>query len=298
MHNNTPELLKKLYKGLDKESKEKVDITLNAILHVPDGRYKKYFYFKSSKFNHDFRLKLNTFKAETDFIQEKPKTMREYKLLKDIVYVYGVFYDHHNLRFAPEKVREYVKDKIFLDIGAYVGDSVLVLLKYNPSFIYSFEIADGNIERYKKTMKMNNIPSNKYELVQLAIAEKKGKFKIAANWEMEGIESIYPIEHGQTVYSTDVDSFMKDKKGKVGFIKGDVQGIMHKAVKGMKETIKRDKPVLLLDISDSPQDFFYTKPILEDILKDLNYTIKVTTFNLGDCIIGTSLWAYPKELDN
>ena len=90
---------------------------------------------------------------------------------------------------------------------------------------------------------------------------------------------------------------MKDKKGKVGFIKGDVQGIMHKAINGMKETIKRDRPVLLLDISDSPQDFFYTKPILEDIVKDLNYTIKITTFNSGYCIIGTSLWAYPRELD-
>ena len=29
LHNNTPELLEKLYKGLDEESKEKVDITVN-----------------------------------------------------------------------------------------------------------------------------------------------------------------------------------------------------------------------------------------------------------------------------
>ena len=298
LENDTHKLLKSLYKNLDEESIEKVNMNLNSILHVPDSKYIQYFYFRSSMFNQDFKLKLNTFKAQTDFLQEKPQMLRKYKLPKDATYIYGVFYDHHNLRFAPEKVKKYVQDKIFLDIGAYVGDSVLVLLEYNPSLIYSFEIADGNIERYKQTMKMNNIPSNKYELVKLAIAERKGKFKIAGEWEMEGIESVYPVEQGQTVYSTDVDSFMKEKGGKVGFIKADVQGIMHKAINGMKETIKRDRPVLLLDISDSPQDFFYTKPILEDIVKDLNYTIKITTFNSGDCIIGTSLWAYPKELDN
>ena len=97
--------------------------------------------------------------------------------------------------------------------------------------------------------------------------------------------------------STDIDTFMKDKNGKVGFIKADLQGIMHKAVNGMKETIKRDRPVLFLDISDSPQDFFYTKPIIEDILKDLNYTLKITSLNASVSIVGTAIWAYPKELE-
>ena len=128
LKNNTPELLKNLYRNLDLESKEKLDINLNAILNVPDGKYMQYFYFKSSKFNRDFRAKLNTFHAQTSFEQERSQIMRKYKLPKDAEYIYGVFYDHHNLRFAPEKVREYIKDKIFLDIGAYVGDSVLVLL--------------------------------------------------------------------------------------------------------------------------------------------------------------------------
>ena len=297
LNNNTPVLLEKLYKNLDEESKEKLDIAFNAILHVPDTSYMKYFYFKSSKFDADFRPKLNTFKSDKSFYEELPEIKKKYKLPEDALWIYGVFYDHHNLRFAPEKVRKYVQDKIFLDVGAYVGDSVLVLLNYNPRKIYSFEISNMNIKRFNETMKMNNVSLDKVELVNLAIAESKGEFKIAGEWEMEGIESVYPVEKGQTVYSTDVDSFMKDKEGKVGFIKADVQGIMHKAVNGMKETIQKDRPVLLLDVSDSPEDLFYTKPMLEDIVKDLNYTIKITNFNSGYCIVGTSLWAYPKELD-
>ena len=36
LNNNTPVLLEKLYKNLDEESKEKLDIAFNAILHIPD----------------------------------------------------------------------------------------------------------------------------------------------------------------------------------------------------------------------------------------------------------------------
>ena len=155
-----------------------------------------------------------------------------------------------------------------------------------------------NIERFHQTMKMNNVPKNKVELIEYAISDSVGEHKIRGRWEMEGIEPTIPLKNeGITVKSTDIDTFMKDKNGKVGFIKADLQGIMHKAVNGMKETIKRDRPVLFLDISDSPQDFFYTKPIIEDILKDLNYTLKITSLNASVSIVGTAIWAYPKELE-
>ena len=298
LNNNTPVLLEKLYKNLDEESNEKLDIAFNAILHIPDTSYMKYFYIRSSKFDEDFKSKLNTFKSDKTFLEELPEIKKEYKLPKDAQWTYGVFYNHHNLRFANEKLRNYIKDKIFLDVGAYVGDSVLVLLKYNPSLIYSFEIADWNIERYKQTMKMNNVPQNKYKLVKQAIADKPGEIVIKSSCEIEGKSHSKPLKYReQTVEATNIDTFMKNKNEKVGFIKATVQGIMHKTVTGMKETIKRDRPVLLLDISNSPEDIFYTKPILENIVKDLNYTIKITNFNSGYSIVGTSLWAYPKELD-
>ena len=298
LNNDTPKLLDKLYANLDNESIEKVNLALNAILHIPDTSYMKYFYFRSKEFEKDFTLKLNTFTLDKIPRSEIAEIEKKYILPEGVEYFSGVFLHEHNLRFANDKIKNYIKDKIFIDGGAFVGDSALVLLKYNPSLIYSFEMSKQNIERFHQTMKMNNVPKNKVELIEYAISDSVGEHKIRGRWEMEGIEPTIPLKNeGITVKSTDIDTFMKDKNGKVGFIKADLQGIMHKAVNGMKETIKRDRPVLFLDISDSPQDFFYTKPIIEDILKDLNYTLKITSLNASVSIVGTAIWAYPKELE-
>ena len=299
LHNNTPELLDKLYKNLDEESKERVDLALNAILNVPDVAYMKYFYFRVKKFENNFYLKLNTDKPDKTFEEELPEIMKKYKLPKNSEYFYGVFQNEHCLRYANEKIKNYIKDKVFIDGGAYVGDSALVLLKYEPSIIYSFDISELNFRRFEQTMKMNNVPIDKVKLIKCGISDSIGEHKIRQQYDMEGIKATIPLKNeGVTVKSTDVDSFMKDKNETVGFIKTDVQGIMHKAVTGMKETIKKDRPVLFLDISDSPQDFFYTKPIVEDILKDLNYTIKLSNLNYSSNIVGLAIWAYPKELDD
>lgn len=298
LNNNTPELLDKLYKNLDIESKERVDLALNAILNVPDVAYMKFFYFKVEEFENSFYLKFNTDKPEKTFKEELPDIMKKYKLPKGSEYFYGVFQNEHCLRYANDKLKNYIKNKVFIDGGAYVGDSALVLLKYEPSVIYSFDISELNFKRFEQTMKMNNVPNNKVKLIKCALSDSIGEHKIRQQYDMEGIKATIPLKNeGVTVKSTDLDTFMKDKNQTVGFIKTDVQGIMHKTVVGMKETITKDRPVLFLDISDSAQDFFYTKPIVEDILKDLNYTIKLSNLNYSSNIVGLAIWAYPKELD-
>ena len=69
-------------------------------------------------------------------------------------------------------------------------------------------------------------------------------------------------------------------------------------IDGMEKTIRKDRPILSLDIGNSPQEFFYAKPKLEKIVKDLNYKIKIINYNDDNPVIGISIWAYPKELDD
>ena len=303
LHNNTPVLLEKLYKNLDDESKKNLDAALLSILHVPDKKYSKYYYFDYVKFDDDF-MSPNDKERKIKYEKELPIIKNKYKLakIKDIPYGSDVLYDEHNLRFANDKIKNYIKDKIFIDGGAHIGDSVLVLYKYQPKIIYSFDITEKHKKHYLETMKLNNIPSDKYKFIKLALADKKDKYKIAGHWEGEGIYNLKPLPNDAIdVYSTDLDSFLEEnnKDGtKIGFIKTHIQGAMHQAIKGMSKTISKNRPILFFDISDSPQDFFYVKPILDDITKDLNYTIKITKSPEASTITkGLSIWAYPKELD-
>jgi hypothetical protein len=56
-----------------------------------------------------------------------------------------VFEDDHGLKSAPQSHRDYVKGKVILDVGAWVGDSAVALAKY-AARVYSFELSPGAFE--------------------------------------------------------------------------------------------------------------------------------------------------------
>ena len=299
LNNNMPVILKELYKDLDEESIRNLKSALHSILHLPDVNYLKYYTeFDHEAFDKDFRTKEEQRLYDDIQFDVAEQLRKNYKLPKDAMVLPYVFFYKHNLRFANDKIKEYVKNKIFIDAGSYYGDSALVMMEFNPSIVYSFDISDKNIKDYKITMELNNIPKDKYALYKMGISDKKAKYNIVNSSEnpFEGIYYQTDEKKGSKIKTIDIDTFLADKKGSVGFIKADVQGSMYDALVGMKMTIKKHRPVLLFEISDSPKEFFYTKPLLDEITKNLNYTIKITKYPAPRTIHGTDIWAYPKEL--
>lgn len=300
LHNNTADLLKKLYKNLDEDSIKVIESNLLKILHLPDVSYAKYYLIDKETFEKDFVTKTgrNINKAAE---YEKKELDKKYKIADGLSACPYVIWSQLNLRFANDKLKEYIKNKVFIDGGANIGDSTLAVLDFQPKKIYAFDLLDININNYKKIMELNKVPKDKYEIYRMAIAGKKAKYKISSTNIMGGIyESEDETNKDIFVESIDIDSFMRDKEGRVGLIHGDLQGAMCEAIIGMRETIKRDRPVLSLDISNSPQEFFLAKPILDDIVKDLNYKIKIIDYDnmFPLTTIGLTIWAYPKELDD
>lgn len=297
LHNNTADLLKNLYKNLDEDSIKVLESQLFKILHLPDYKYSKYYLIDMEAFE-------NVYVKETGREITRPewsKINEKYKIADGVGVCPYVLWSQLNLKDANDKMKSYINDKIFIDGGANVGDSTLAVLDFNPSKVYAFDLLDINIANYKKNMELNNVPADKYEINKIAIAGNKSKYKISSKNIMGGIcETEDEANKDVFVESTDIDSFVRDKKGQVGFIHCDLQGVMCEALVGMKETIKRDRPVLSLDISNSPQEFFLAKPILENIVENLNYKIKIIDYDnmIPNATFGVTIWAYPKELDD
>ena len=65
---------------------------------------------------------------------------------------------------------------------------------------------------------------------------------------------------------TTIDTECKDKK--VGLIKMDIEGFEYFAIKGGLETIKRDKPVLLISIYHTGKDFFEIPPMIKSCVSE------------------------------
>ena len=293
IENNMPAAIANLKANLDSESQKVIDDTIEKMLYIPDRKH-RHFYRMDKEIAKEF-LEFPYEKEADRICSESIESWKEKYVLQEGSYDLEVLYKHHGLSGIGQKIKDYIKNKDFIDGGAYVGDSALVFFEYEPKKVYSFEMSPKNSQNYYKTMNDNHIDFEKYEFVNLGISD--GKYEFSINDTGENGASL--TDSGNTlVHTTDIDSYVFENNLDVGFIKTDVEGAGLLALKGMEKTIRKFRPVLSLAIYHTPEEFFETKPYLENIVKDLNYKIRIEKHNsVFHTISGVVLMAYPAELE-
>lgn len=205
-----------------------------------------------------------------------------------------VMYFHHGLRFLNDKVKEYIKGKIFIDAGAFVGDSALVFANYyTPGKICSFEPSEINRKLYISFMKKNHIPDSSYILYSYGLGAKEEVISFYDSGT-SGC-SLKKEEEGEAVSTISVktlDQLFLVSEEKIGVIKADVEGMGLDLVKGATEIIKRDLPVLALSIYHNEEELLGIYSYLKSL--DLNYEYHVKCLSLNCCSVELTLIAIPQ----
>ncbi|MFX0178149.1 MAG: FkbM family methyltransferase [Candidatus Hodarchaeota archaeon] len=193
----------------------------------------------------------------------------KYKLSFE-VHEEAIFKYKHGLKDLPQEVINTLRNKIFLDCGAFSGDSALVFEKeYHPSKIYSFEPVKENYEYLLETIKLNNL--EKVVPIQKGVGEEN----CIVNFSSFGAASSCVVEEGNERSEVIcIDDFVIEHDLLVGLIKMDVEGYEFEALKGAKKTIKKFKPVLLISIYHHPEELFGTKKYIQEMVPDYKFKIK------------------------
>ena len=114
--------------------------------------------------------------------------------------------------------------------------------------------------------------------VEASLSDKNGEEKIYLSGDnVQGItsdESFRRYDKSFTVETMTIDKYVQENNLNVGFIKVDVEGTEQKLLKGAIETIKSQKPFLILSIYHNPSDFYEIKPWIEKL--DLGYNFKIS----------------------
>ena len=139
-------------------------------------------------------------------------------------------------------------------------------------------------------MRKNNIPESLVCLILKGLGEKKNKKLF---FDSADGETTLSEEGNAETEIIPLDS-CKEIDSPVGWIKIDLEGYGLPAVKGMVETIKRDRPVLTLAVYHCADELFGIKKLLESW--DLNYKIMFRSLRF-DGYHELTLIAYPAELD-
>ena len=162
---------------------------------------------------------------------------------------------------------------VVLDIGAHIGYYTLQFanLVGSTGKVYAFEPEPKNFELLKKNVQINK--HDNVVLIQKIVSDKDGiveffisKFDSIGNKLFKSDESGSSIKVG----STTLDEYFKDLKKKIDFIKMDIQGGEGKATLGMKNLLKENKNLKIIQQwAPEPLKQNHTNP--EDHLKFLQH---------------------------
>lgn len=184
-----------------------------------------------------------------------------------------------NNQYFPDDIFIFGENEVFVDGGAYDGDTIEAFLNHTKSkynYVYAFEPDKANFEKllrheYEKKIQIFN--AGLYcESTELRFASNKGgSSKIEAN----GTDTVSVLKFD--------DLELPDRN--ITFIKMDIEGSELKALQGMKETIKRNKPKLAICIYHKFEDLWELPLYIKSLVPEYKLYIRNYTSYLDEVVL-------------
>lgn len=176
------------------------------------------------------------------------------------------------------------KKEIFVDAGSYDGNSIMDFISWangNYEKVFAFEPINEMFQLIRKRLINENI--SQVELFQKALWIKNEKVPFVEN------KSGSYVAEGENVTSfvegVALDEIIRNEK--ITFIKMDVEGSELNALKGAKNTIRKNKPKLAICIYHKPEDILEIPAYILDLVKEYRFYIR----HYSSCIWETVLYA-------
>ncbi len=166
-----------------------------------------------------------------------------------------------------------LKDKDILDVGGFIGDSILILKPLTEKRVFSFEALEKHYELMKKTVAMNQLENVVLERMALGDENKEIEIEVAGSSSSINPNEAVEIQGTEKVMMRTLDDYVEEHPMNIGLIKVDIEGAEQQFMKGARKTIEKYRPVLLMSIYHNADDFFHIKPIIESW--NLGYKFKI-----------------------
>lgn len=177
---------------------------------------------------------------------------------------------------------------IILDIGANLGGHLLPIADMvgEKGKVYGFEASHHAFQRQRNNVELNPYLAERIQSYHVLLMENSNAErpeKIYSSWPLnpKSDAQLHPVHLGQLhsvgqaeVFSIDEWSRLEKPK-KINLLKVDVDGYEVPVLRGCTETIKKYRPILLLEFAPYiHQERGYLFKDLLKLLKDLNYSGK------------------------
>lgn len=269
-----PELERKLFKHLDAKSKAVVSLILKRVRKFLNNNQTSFLnsYDEISRLNRAYEQKRLSLKKESDGF-----SYGKY-LLSRAHFNNEIFFDKYFIEeFSQKTLQKNIKNKNIIDVGGFIGDTAVVFSDYTNKNVYVFEPVESNYNDLLKTIQLNQ--SEKILPFKTALGSEKKECVINI-YEPTGVGSTIredicasSVLKKEKIDVIPLDDFVERENLEVGLIKVDIEGAEQDFLKGAINTIKAQKPALLIAIYHSGYDFFSIKSQIDDL--NLGYKFKI-----------------------
>jgi len=177
--------------------------------------------------------------------------------------VFGSLYKKYYIDCMLEQVK---KGDITLSLGANIGYFTIFLAEAigEHGKVFAVEPEKENVDLLEKNVIANNLKN--VEVIQKAISDKNEKVRFQIS-EMSGDHTMVKDNELDNIIEVDaisIDEYFKDISSSISFVIFTIEGAELKALKGMRETIKKSNgltimtefyPEKIRSLGDSPKEF-------------------------------------------
>lgn len=187
-----------------------------------------------------------------------------YKITKDETHLSKLqaYTDNEENQYFDNTIFDFVQDECFLDIGAYIGDTFDAFKRmYKDGWLHYYGLEADHKIYLELVTKVSSMEEN----------EKCSIYNIAA-WDEDTVLYFDSVAGSSTMKSDKgveaieakpIDELIDER---VSFIKMDIEGAEYKALVGLSETIKRNKPILAVCVYHKRDDYFKLTDYIENLL--------------------------------
>lgn len=156
------------------------------------------------------------------------------------------------------------KDEVFVDLGAYIGDTVLDFIHTYGSDsykkIYAYEISSDTIEY----LKQNTSPYPNIEIRTKAVIDQISTMYLGEN-SVDASANTVEASGTQEIETTSLDLDIEEP---ITMIKMDIEGSEQQALIGAKNHIQREHPKLLISVYHNLVDLWKIPTMIEEMCPD------------------------------
>lgn len=194
---------------------------------------------------------------------------------------------HHNQAKKLEELFDFSNARIFIDIGACIGEySIYFAKKYFQSKIYSIEASENNLQLFKENIKINKCESS-IKIIENAISDIQNQnFYVSENTQQS--EVIISGKNSQKKTITLSSLISNEKLDKIDFLKIDVEGSNYKLAKCIVDNSSKINAIQY-EFSKGPSNIFINlidqvSNVYDFYLCEEDKFIKIDKNNLNDKI--------------